>query len=146
MTLQRIFVDANVINDIYHSARPLHTDSRSCLTYCLENDVQLVTSCDIVTTVYYITAKYTSRDKTLSALHEVNQMFELVPFDNRLLDVAIKLMQRDADYCDLEGTLQYCMAQAAGCELILSNDAGFVAKELLTYTTPDFLDHIHSET
>ncbi|OGT89104.1 MAG: hypothetical protein A2286_05015 [Gammaproteobacteria bacterium RIFOXYA12_FULL_61_12] len=135
---KRIFVDANVINDIYDAGRRFHGQSYRCLEYCLEQGMTLVTSCDIVTTVYYVTARGNDRDKALAALEQVNSIFEIVPFDNRLLADAISLMQRDSDYTDLEDTLQYLLAMHSGCELILSNDAKFVAKELPLTSSAEF--------
>lgn len=127
---QRIFVDANVINDIFDAQRRFHEASYQCLEYCLEQGLTLVTSCDIVTTVYYITAKSQDRAKALDALEQVNAIFEIVPFGNNQLADAIALMQQDTDYTDLEDTVQYVLATQAGCDVILSNDSGFVAKAL----------------
>ncbi|MEB4591578.1 PIN domain-containing protein [Candidatus Thiothrix sp. Deng01] len=136
---RRIFVDANIINDIYDQKRRFHEASYQCLEYCLKHDVALVTSCDIVTTVYYITTKSQDAQKALEALAQVNDIFEIAPFDNALLAEAIQLMQQDADYVDLEDTLQFVMARQAGCDLILTNDGSFVAKGLQTVSSPDFI-------
>ena len=57
----KVFFDANIINDIYDSKRALAKDSYLCLKQCLEYGYDIVTSCDIVTNVYYITAKYTDK-------------------------------------------------------------------------------------
>lgn len=128
--IQRIFVDANVINDIYDEKRPFHTASYTCLEVCLKQAITLVTSCDLVTTIYYITCKTQGRAKALVAIEQIQTVFEIAPFGNRELDAAVQLMQQDSDYQDLEDTIQYILAQKAGCELILSNDAKFVAKDL----------------
>ncbi|MBO0612926.1 type II toxin-antitoxin system VapC family toxin [Thiothrix fructosivorans] len=135
---QRIFVDANVINDIFDAKRRFHEASYQCLEYCLEQGLTLVTTCDIVTTVYYITAKSQDRAKALDALEQVNAIFEIVPFGNNQLADAITLMQQDTDYTDLEDTVQYVLATQAGCDIILSNDAGFVAKNLTLMSSTDF--------
>lgn len=128
--MQRIFVDANVINDIYDANRPLHQASFACLEACLQQNLTLITSCDLVTTIYYINSKTQGRTKALAALEQIQTIFEIAPFSNRELSAAILLMQQDSDYSDLEDTIQYILAKTTGCELILSNDAKFVAKEL----------------
>ncbi len=135
---RRIFVDANVINDIFDAERRFHTASYQCLEYCLEQGISLVTTCDIVTTVYYITAKSQDRVKALEALERVNTIFEIIPFGNNELADAIALMQQDGDYADLEDTVQYVLALQAGCDVILTNDAGFVAKDLSVINSVDF--------
>lgn len=141
---RRVFVDANIINDIYDQNRRFHESSFQCLEYCLEHDVVLVTSCDIVTTVYYITTKSRDAQKALDALAQVNDIFEIVPFDNALLAEAIQLMQQDTAYVDLEDTLQFVMARQAGCDLILTNDTHFVAKGIKTVSSPDFSQQLSS--
>ena len=137
---QRVFVDANVINDICDAKRRFHTQSYQCLEYCLQNDITLVTSCDIVTTVYYITNKTQNADKSLAALDQVNTIFEIVPFGNQELEIAIALMQQDKDYHDLEDTIQYVLAKQAGCAVILTNDAKFVAKDMRVVSSEAFLN------
>ena len=128
--MRRIFVDANVINDIFDANRPFHEASFACLQTCLQQNISLVTSCDLVTTIYYITTKTQGRETALQALAQIQSIFEIVPFANRELDAAVQLMQADKDYNDLEDTIQYILAKNNGCELILSNDAKFVAKDL----------------
>lgn len=137
--MKRVFVDANVINDIYDASRPLHEASYQCLEYCMQQEIELLTSCDLVTTIYYITAKTQGRDKALEALDQIQTVFQLVPFGNRELAAAIALMQTDIDYRDLEDTVQYVLAKQSGCDAILSNDAGFVAKEVQVFSSVDFL-------
>ena len=128
--MRRIFVDANVINDIFDANRPFHEASFACLQACLQQNISLVTSCDLVTTIYYITTKTQGRETALQALAQIQSIFEIAPFANRELDAAVQLMQADKDYNDLEDTIQYILAKNNGCELILSNDAKFVAKDL----------------
>lgn len=136
---QRIFVDANVINDIFDAQRRFHEASYQCLEYCLAQGLTLVTTCDIVTTVYYLTAKSQDRAKALDALEQVNAIFEIVPFGNNQLADAIALMQQDADYTDLEDTLQYVLAKQAECDIILTNDACFIAKHLTIMSSAAFV-------
>ncbi len=128
--IRRIFVDANVINDIYDANRPLHAASYACLETCLHQHITLVTSCNLVTTIYYITRKTQGRLKALTALDQIQTVFEIAPFANRELAAAVRLMQEDSEYQDLEDTIQYILAKNTACELILSNDAKFVAKDL----------------
>ena len=128
--MRRIFVDANVINDIFDANRPFHEASFACLQACLQQNISLVTRCDLVTTIYYITTKTQGRKTALQALAQIQSIFEIAPFANRELDAAVQLMQADKDYNDLEDTIQYILAKNNGCELILSNDAKFVAKDL----------------
>lgn len=97
-----------------------------------------------MTTVYYITSKSKDQAKALEALEQVNLIFEIIPFGNQQLADAITLMQQDADYADLEDTVQYVLALQAGCDVILTNDGGFTAKELPTIDSVSFVKNSHS--
>jgi predicted nucleic acid-binding protein len=137
--MSRIFFDANIINDIYDSKRATAQPSYLCLKQCLQEGYELVTSCDIVTNVYYITAKYTDKMNALSALEDIETLFTILPFDNPLLKDAVALMQQDTGYNDLEDTIQYLLAKRSGCEIIISNDKKFVSKEVKLYSAQAFL-------
>jgi predicted nucleic acid-binding protein len=138
--MSRVFFDANIINDIYDSKRATSKASYLCLKQCLEDGYELVTSCDIVTNVYYITAKYTNKLNALAALEDIETLFTILPFDNLLLKDAVTLMRKDASYNDLEDTIQYLLAKMNGCEMIVSNDKKFVSKDLKLYSAEALLD------
>lgn len=143
---QRVFVDANVINDIFDDNRRFHQASFQSLEFCLEKGLSLVTTCDIVTTVYYITTKSTDAKKSLDALEQVNDIFEIIPFSNIELREVISLMRQDEDYADLEDTVQFVLAKNAGCEVILTNDSGFVAKSIPVMASEDFIESFKAST
>ena len=47
-------------------------------------------------------------------------------------------MLEDNDYTDLEDTIQYGMAKKYNCELIISNDKNFVAKDMKILSSEEF--------
>lgn len=137
--MSKVFFDANIINDIYDSKRALAKDSYLCLKQCLEYGYEIVTSCDIVTNVYYITAKYTDKLNALDALEDIEAIFTILPFDNALLKSAVALMKKDASFVDLEDTIQYLLAKQNGCEMIVTNDKKFISKDVKLYSAEAFL-------
>ena len=138
--MHRIFFDANIINDIYDSKRESSKQSFLALKKCLEDEVEVTTSCDVVTSVYYITAKYTNRLNALDALEDVESIFTVLPFDNSILKKAIKLMREDSDYVDLEDTIQYVLAKESKCDVIISNDRKFISKDIKLISAKSFGD------
>lgn len=137
--MSKVFFDANIINDIYDSKRALAKDSYLCLKQCLECGYDIVTSCDIVTNVYYITAKYTDKLNALDALEDIEAIFTILPFDNALLKSAVALMKKDTSFVDLEDTIQYLLAKQNGCEMIITNDKKFISKDVKLYSAEAFL-------
>ncbi|MCH9740787.1 MAG: PIN domain-containing protein [Epsilonproteobacteria bacterium] len=130
MDIKKIFFDANVFNDIFDDKRATHQQSKEALMYALQNDMMVYTSCDIATNIYYITSKYTTNVKALDALEVLKDTVEIIPFAKDELSLAIELMRKDSDYMDMEDTIQYVLAQKTGCDLIVTNDKRFVAKDI----------------
>ena len=92
--------------------------------------LKLYTSCDIATNIYYITAKYTSKENALNALEAVKKMADIIPFGEKELSQTIALMRKDADYKDFEDAIQYILARNTHCDVIITNDKHFVSKEV----------------
>jgi predicted nucleic acid-binding protein len=127
---ERVFLDANILADLYDETRPYHSFSRKAVSSLLEiESVELFTSCDIITTIYYIDSK---RDKKMALEHvrEINGWCHVVEFGNKEVEESCRLMRENDAFDDLEDTLQYVMARKVGADLILSNDTGFVSDDI----------------
>ncbi len=136
---RRVFLDANVIADIYDHNRPFYAQSKKALLYLSDNDnIKLFTSCDIITTLYYIFSK-NNKSKALEAIMQINQLCHVVEFGNDEVTQSCILMQNNSSYQDLEDTIQYVMAKKVGCDLILSNDKGFVSEDIELKNTEEFV-------
>lgn len=134
----KVFLDANVIADTYDVNRKTYGDSKQALVTLMNDDsVELFTSCDIITTLYYILRKQ-GRDTALDIIIEVNKLCTVIDFANNEIHQSCSLMKNNPHYKDLEDTIQYIMAKKIGADLILSNDKGFVSDDIKLLTTPNF--------
>jgi len=124
VNIKKVFVDANVIIDMFDKNRENCVVANMIMNYCVDKDIELYTSCDLVTTVYYILSKK-GKKKALEDIKAASDIFELIPFANEDLNKAINLMEKDQRFKDLEDTLQYVLAKKEGCDLILTNDKRF---------------------
>ena len=143
---KKVFLDANIIADIYDASRPSYVHSYKALdTLFADENMSLFTSCDIITTLYYILSK---RDKkvALDAIMEVNAWCEVIDFANDEIQECCMLMKNNAKYKDLEDTIQYVMAKKMDCDLILSNDKGFMSEEIKVLKSADFLKEIEERS
>jgi hypothetical protein len=134
---KKVFIDANVILDVFDNTRVCSKYSIEAVNYLLNGDAQLLTSSDLITTVYYILSK---KDKKI-ALKSIKlslDYFLLIPFSNIETENVIKLMERDKYYKDFEDTLQYVLAKRNKCEFILSNDNNFPNKDIDVMTAEKF--------
>ena len=66
MNIKKVFVDANVIIDTFDETRKESDKSIKTIRYLLsQEEIELYTSCDLITTVYYILRKKTQKRCTI---------------------------------------------------------------------------------
>lgn len=145
MNYKRIFVDANVLIDLFDTSRPLRKFSVKVIQQLLETEVVLYTSCDLITTVYYVLRKKFGKE-ALAFIEKLSKMCSIVPFSNEEVEKAIELMKRDQNFKDLEDTLQYVLAKKMQCNLILSNDKDFYSPDISVINVTDFLEKQENKT
>ena len=132
----KVFVDANILLDIFNNQRSFHKMSVEVYDFLIHN-AQIFTSCDLVTTIYYINSKNDKKQALLN-IQSINKTLKIIEFSNKEVESTYKLMLEDSDYKDLEDTLQYIMAKKQNCDLIISNDKNFVSKDIRLLTSEQF--------
>ena len=136
-------MDANVIFDIYDKNRPFYKESSEVISILLQQkDIELFTSCDIITTLYYVLSKKGKID-VLDSILDLNELCSVVEFSNFEIDESCKLMKKNKKFTDLEDTIQYIIAKKASCDLILSNDKKFVSNEMVLMSSKEFLNKLN---
>jgi hypothetical protein len=139
---KKVFLDANIFLDNEDNTRDLEQNSLKVLSYLIENDIKLYTSCDLITTIYYILSKK-DKQKALDAVERINQFCRIIEFSNNEVFQTCQLMKENENYKDLEDTIQYILAKKEGCDLILSNDKNFVSEDIELLSTKEFLEKIN---
>lgn len=136
----KVFLDANILLDIHDDTRPFHQASLKAISQLAEKaDVVLFTSCDIVTTLYYVLSK---KDKALAlnTIMDISELCDVVEFSNKEVLESCHLMQQVSDkFSDLEDTIQYVLAKKAECDLILSNDKRFISPDIELLSSEVFI-------
>ena len=120
----KIFLDANVLIDIVDSARPHSIKSAEVFSYLVENieEYELFTSCDLITTLYYILIKQIEKKELLQQLKVLNKLIHVVEFGNAEIDEAIYLMEKNRNFKDFEDTIQFIVAKKVSSDYIITND------------------------
>ena len=139
---KKIFFDADIILDVFDPQRPSAKESLETYIYILENKIGLFTSCDIITTIYYVYAKKNKMD-VLNKIEDTNKTLTVIEFSNREIMQTCQLMRENPNYKDLEDTIQYILAKKEGCELIISNDKGFYSEDVPVMSSTQFIKQIH---
>lgn len=136
---KKIFLDANILVDFIDQKRTMHHWSKILIIECLEKNMRLYTSCDIITTVYYLGAKI-DKKQALTQVSHLNTFCKIIDFSNSDVEHTCSLMQRDASFTDFEDTLQYILAKKSLCDLIISNDKNFISPDLPLMSSREFCE------
>ncbi len=139
---KKIFLDANILLDIFSSNRLQHINSMKSYEYILsQGDIQLYTSCDIITTLYYVGVK-TDKDLILDKIDSINKILKVIEFSNKEIAQTCSLMKTEKSYKDLEDTIQYILAKKENCNLIISNDENFYASDIKVISSKEFCKEV----
>jgi|FLOH01.1.fsa_nt_gi predicted nucleic acid-binding protein len=136
---KKVFIDANIFIDTNDRNRKRYQESLDILRYLTENKTAIYTSCDLITTTYYILAK---KDKAnaLSSIEKINKICKVIEFSNKEVSQTCKLMKENNNFKDLEDTLQYVLAKKSECELVISNDNNFYSEGIELLTSKEFCE------
>ncbi len=138
----KVFIDANIFIDIFNIDRKMHKYSLEIYKYLIKNESIIYTSCDLITTIYYIDSKR-DRNQALLNIQNIIKTLNIAYFSNKEIENVCKLMLKDKEYQDLEDTLQYILAKKQNCDLIISNDKNFISKDIPLITSKEFYEQIN---
>jgi predicted nucleic acid-binding protein len=132
--VNKAYLDANVVLDFLDGNRRYHNETVKVFDLLSSKGYELVISEDIHTTIYYVL-----KDKriALDFLSMVVDEWQVVSFGLEVIRDGIHACQTDSSL-DLEDVLQALAAKSSGCDLILTNDAGFYQCGLVTKHVIDF--------
>ena len=140
----KLFLDVNILVDIVDNTRIFSKESASLFELFINNDdrFELYTSCDLLTTVYYLTKKPLGSVKALQQIKIFNHSIKVIEFGNKEVDEAIALMERNDKYKDLEDTIQYVMARKEKCDYIITNDVDFASGDVPVLGSGEALERL----
>lgn len=130
--MTHIFLDANILLDVTDSARKTSKSSAEFIGIMFDymDKYTLYTSCDLITTIYYVSRKNLGRQGALEQIKTMNKFITIIEFGNKEVNEAIELMERNEKYSDLEDTIQYVMARKEKCDYIITNDNAFASGDV----------------
>lgn len=134
-------MDANIFIDKEIESRDIDKNSLNTLIYLVENEIKIYTSCDLITTVYYILSKEDKKN-ALNKIEEITDFCKIIEFSNKEVKQTCELMKSNPNYKDLEDTIQYILAKKEECDLIISNDKNFVSEDIKLLSTTQFIENL----
>jgi len=121
MSLNKIFLDINIVADIIDTNRPHHRQSLDVLKKSIMNDYEICISEDMITTLFYIL-----KDKKMTLEFLQNLVFvdwSVLIFEKSVLEKSVQL-SLDKNL-DLEDVLQCLCAKENDCDIFITNDKKF---------------------
>ena len=141
MKNKNIFIDANIFIDSKDSTRKSYEECFKIIPFLLQNDFKIFTSCDLMTTIYYILSKI-DKIKALDDIEQINKICKVIDFSNDEIKQTCKLIKENTNYKDFEDTIQYVLAKKENCSVILSNDKGFYSDDIQVFTSTQYIKEI----
>jgi len=135
---KNVFLDANILIDVNDKKRLTHTNCLMILDYLVKNNYNIYTSCDLITTIYYLLSK-TNKEKALQDLEQLNKLCTIIEFSNKELLQTTTLMRENKKFKDLEDSIQYVLALNTKCNYIISNDKKFYSPDIELLSSDNFL-------
>jgi predicted nucleic acid-binding protein len=129
--MTKVFIDADVLLDLFLEREPHHTIALRLLTYLRRSNAACFTSPAVIANMNYILANAMSKDYSLGKLRSLRRMVEIAPIDEGMVDAALAAPQRD-----FEDSLQLNCAVGNGIETLITRNAKHYPKGRLRVTSP----------
>ncbi len=139
---KKIFIEANVILDLFECGRVFHKESVEVMRILsLDEEIELFISSDMVSNIFYILQnryKY-SFEKTLSTIENITQMMCIHSVTHEHIERSIEICKKGL-FRDYEDALQYICALKEECVLIITNNTkDFQDASMEVLSTVEFL-------
>ncbi len=136
----KIALDLNVLLDVAQNRPEFYQDSEEVLARAREGDYEAVISAHLLTTLYYVMAKFSGRSVADAAVDGLLADFAVAGPDNALL-----LRARALPMTDFEDSVVSAVAEAAKCDYIVTrNVPDFTGSPVPAITPADFLRLLHT--
>jgi predicted nucleic acid-binding protein len=112
-----IFVDSDVLIDVFSKREPFYNDSAYFLEMA-ENKVFLAfTSPLIVANVYYVLQRFSAKETAMASIRKIRTFMGIVDMNQRIVDRAI-----NSSFPDFEDALQIYSAENAVMDIIVTRN------------------------
>lgn len=130
-----LFVDTNVILDVFIRRQPFYEDSSCIWTLCETGKITGFVSALSLPNVFYVLRRAQGYKAAKKGMGFMRDVFSIVPLDAQITNQAI-----DADIKDFEDAIQFFSALRAGADsLITRNTKDYPAGDVPTQTPTEFL-------
>ncbi len=132
---KRVFLDVNIVVDILDTKRKSHIDTKKLLNVIYKNDIEIVISEDMLSTIFYIVK---DKKAVLNFFKVIQKSWVVSPFGDEVVKNSVELALRES--VDFEDVLQCLCAKHNQCDTLITNDNNFIDCGLSICTVYEFLN------
>ena len=131
----KVFVDTNILVDVFERRQPYYLDSANIIEQGLLGKYTLVISPLTIINTLYIARKSLGGDVVREKIIGILQFCEISPMTTSEMMSVLSMPNKD-----VEDNLQYCSAESAGCEIIITrNPKDFLGNNIRICLPRDFI-------
>lgn len=139
--MKSIFLDINIILDIFLKREPYYTASAQVFSLVENKKFDGYLCALSYPTLFYLLKKELNREKAIKILERVRIVLKTAPVIEKVIDLALS-----SDFRDFEDAVQYYSALEVKCDcLITRNKDDFPGKILPIFTPDEFLMILSSD-
>jgi predicted nucleic acid-binding protein len=114
MDYKKIFIDSDIILDVFMQREPFSRASQVLLNVSKTN---IVTSALVIANVHYFIKKHTNKNTAKTLIKEIAEIIEILPFGKENI-----LSAANSDHADFEDSIQYHIAIQHNCDIIITRN------------------------
>lgn len=121
---KNIFIDANVLLDLFEDKRPFHHDSTYVMSQLFSNyECELFISSDMISNIFYILKNHYKYGfgNTLDVIDKISKAYTVHGVSSDDISLSIDICKQHI-FKDYEDALQYICAINEDCTLIVTNN------------------------
>lgn len=115
--MQNIFLDTNIVIDFLGERLPFYDAAAKLLTLADHQKIQVFTTSNTFTTVYYLLSKYESHKAAMEKIRKFKFLCSVAVMNDEVVEKAIL-----SDFKDFEDAIQYFSAVATHCDVIVTRN------------------------
>jgi len=137
--MKRIFIDINILMDIFAKREPFIENSLRIYTFGSTKNYELYTSSNTITTLHYLLKKVLVEEKIRMVLENILENVLIIPVDSDIIKKSLK-----SNHKDFEDAIQIFAAQSISeMNCIVTRDLkDFKNAEIQVYTPDQFLNQL----
>ncbi|XHR95448.1 type II toxin-antitoxin system VapC family toxin [Mucilaginibacter sp. UC70_90] len=117
MAYKRLFLDSDVLLDMFFKREPFFFHTQILLIECIKRNIKLRTSSLVIANIVYVLRKQVGILKAKENLKNLFNSAKVLPFEFDAIETAIL-----SDITDFEDAIQFHIAQKDNCDAIITRN------------------------